>query len=101
MLRYRWASLPALAAELSQAQERNQAQVLEEARAAAESVGPGGGRGQRQLRVAGDNPAGAQSASGAGLPKVLLPRAFSRDPTQDDAFVTLMQWLYSRIPDTR
>jgi hypothetical protein len=29
------------------------------------------------------------------------PRAVKRFPHEDDAFHTIMQWLYSRIPDTR
>jgi hypothetical protein len=29
------------------------------------------------------------------------PRAVKRYPYQDDAFHTIMQWLFSRIPDTR
>ncbi len=33
--------------------------------------------------------------------KVRLPRPFRGDPSTDDAFATIMQWLHSRIPHTR
>ncbi|GLI69587.1 hypothetical protein VaNZ11_014246 [Volvox africanus] len=34
-------------------------------------------------------------------PQVYLPRPFKGDPAVDDAFATIIQWLYSRIPFTR
>ena len=30
-----------------------------------------------------------------------FPRPFRGDPAVDDAFATIIQWLHSRIPDTR
>ena len=33
--------------------------------------------------------------------KMILPRPFKGDATVDDAFQTLLQWLYGRIKDTR
>ena len=33
--------------------------------------------------------------------KSLLPKAFRGDPSVDDAFSTILQWLYYRIPFTR
>ncbi|GFR40871.1 hypothetical protein Agub_g1522 [Astrephomene gubernaculifera] len=34
-------------------------------------------------------------------PDVVFPRPFKGDPAVDDAFATIVQWLYSRIPHTR
>lgn len=44
---------------------------------------------------------GAATANATLPSRVPLPRAFKGDPSVDDAFGTILQWLYSRIPYTR
>ncbi|KAG2494839.1 hypothetical protein HYH03_007079 [Edaphochlamys debaryana] len=70
--RFRYASLPGLASELQKRRDNNTAIVNK----APPQAGPDGGA-------------------------VHFPRPFKGDGTVDDAFETIMQWLYSRIPHTR
>ncbi|GIL77471.1 hypothetical protein Vretimale_2966 [Volvox reticuliferus] len=109
--RYRWASLPKLAQELREAQERNLARSDAEGRgqAAVEEQGAATTGRRRLLKIyngARGGFAGDESdpgvGEGAGRPQhLLLPRPYRADPAQDDAFATIIQWLYNRIPHTR
>ncbi|KAG1661030.1 hypothetical protein FOA52_005345 [Chlamydomonas sp. UWO 241] len=64
-------------------------------------------REERVRQEAEQKKADAAAATGAGDDThdthggVQLPRPFRGDPSTDDAFGTLMQWLHSRIPMTR
>ncbi|KAG2494841.1 hypothetical protein HYH03_007081 [Edaphochlamys debaryana] len=58
---------------------------------------PGLARELRSLREANE----AKAAGGTEDGAVHFPRPFKGDDTVDDAFETIMQWLYSRIPHTR
>ncbi|KAG2455017.1 hypothetical protein HYH02_000842 [Chlamydomonas schloesseri] len=86
--RFRYASIPGLSEELKRMQLHNKPRREAEAAAyanatAAAAAAAGGG------------------AAAAAAPKLPLPQPFTGDPTEDDAFDTIMQWLYSRIPHTR
>ena len=70
--RYRYANLPGLAAELNQMVGSNR-----------------------------NDPLVREAATLSATKEVRFPRPFRGDPTVDDAFATIMQWLHSRIPDTR
>ncbi|GLI69588.1 hypothetical protein VaNZ11_014247 [Volvox africanus] len=70
--RYRYANLPGLASELRRHMENNVA-----------------------------DPLSREAAELSARKEVRLPRPFKGDPAVDDAFTTIMQWLYSRIPFTR
>mmetsp|Transcript_19563 Transcript_19563/g.42445 ORF Transcript_19563/g.42445 Transcript_19563/m.42445 type:complete len:788 (+) Transcript_19563:181-2544(+) len=72
---------------VQQAQADQLQHVQEEMESAA---GPGGGNGSS-----------AHMQRLINHPHANLPRPFRGDPTIDDAFSTLMQWLYSRIPATQ
>ncbi|KAG2494840.1 hypothetical protein HYH03_007080 [Edaphochlamys debaryana] len=58
---------------------------------------PGLARELRSLREANE----AKAAGGTEDSAVHFPRPFKGDDTVDDAFETIMKWLYSRIPHTR
>lgn len=49
----------------------------------------------------GVRPGDGDGGVGGGVMDMLLPLPFRGDPTVDDAFVTIMQWLYSKIVSTR
>ncbi|GAX85342.1 hypothetical protein CEUSTIGMA_g12759.t1 [Chlamydomonas eustigma] len=62
----------------------------------------------RELRNASGDPQSSQSIDhhndnnvNMGLKATRLPRPFRGDPSVDDAFGTIIQWLHSRIPYTR
>ncbi|PNH11823.1 putative glucuronosyltransferase [Tetrabaena socialis] len=73
--RFRYASLPGLATELRGLMEFNDAQQAP--------------------------PSPPPAAGAAADEAVHFPRPFRGDPTTDDAFATILQWLHSRIPFTR
>ncbi|KXZ53467.1 hypothetical protein GPECTOR_7g917 [Gonium pectorale] len=54
-----------------------------------------------ELRQLMDSNEREQERSAANSTAVHLPRPFKGDPTVDDAFATILQWLHSRIPHTR
>ncbi|KXZ53466.1 hypothetical protein GPECTOR_7g916 [Gonium pectorale] len=54
-----------------------------------------------ELRQLMDSNEREQERSAANSTAVRLPRPFKGDPTVDDAFATILQWLHSRIPHTR
>ncbi len=70
--RYRYANIPGLAAELRRIMDGNARDPLTQ-----------------------------EAAQLSSTKEVRLPRPFKGDPAVDDAFATIMQWLYSRIPHTR
>ncbi|KXZ53465.1 hypothetical protein GPECTOR_7g915 [Gonium pectorale] len=95
MHRFRYGWLPGVAAELREmmdGNERERERMLVEAikRERASATGSG------QVAPGGDAVSQALAADA-----VLLPRPFKGDPRVDDAFATIIQWLYSRIPFTR
>lgn len=88
--RYRYAALPGLENNLRQLMNTNEA-------AASAPPSPPAQRGGINFVT------GRETSSAAAHPgfDIHLPRPFKGDPTVDDAFATIMQWLHSRIPDTR
>ncbi|KAG2444185.1 hypothetical protein HYH02_009123 [Chlamydomonas schloesseri] len=88
--RYRYAALPGLENNLRQLMSANEA-------AAAAPPSPAGERGGTNSVTGREvNPATQHPGF-----DIHLPRPFKGDPVVDDAFSTIMQWLHSRIPDTR
>ncbi len=65
--------------------------------AAAAPPSPAGERGSINF-VTGRETSPAAQHPGS---EIHLPRPFKGDPAVDDAFSTILQWLHSRIPDTR
>ncbi|KXZ53464.1 hypothetical protein GPECTOR_7g914 [Gonium pectorale] len=70
--RYRYANLPGVAAEIRAYMTSN-----------------------------ANDPLSKEAAALSATKEIRLPRPFKGDPSVDDAFATIMQWLHSRIPHTR
>ncbi|GIL74998.1 hypothetical protein Vretifemale_4847 [Volvox reticuliferus] len=93
--RYRYSSLPGLASEVQAIMAANRPQVDP----------PPPPEHQRLLstwrRLVDESHLHEEPSHDSSKPHVYFPRPFKGDPAVDDAFATIMQWLYSRIPSTR
>ncbi|KXZ48695.1 hypothetical protein GPECTOR_26g598 [Gonium pectorale] len=95
--RFRYASLPGLAAELRRAGDDNRARWAAKDAAAAATQ-----QRRRALQQEGAAAAGtAAGNNGTAAGKLPLPRPYKGEPSDDDAFATILQWLHSRIPYAR
>ncbi|GFR40870.1 hypothetical protein Agub_g1521 [Astrephomene gubernaculifera] len=56
---------------------------------------------RKQMESNARDPLAKEAEALSATKEVRYPRSFKGDPRVDDAFSTIMQWLYSRIPHTR
>ena len=90
--RFAWSSYRPYAAAVSEALEQNAARRRE-----VRGEGEGGAGAEQQQGTQGGQQQQRQGQRQLSLP----PAEEAYDPSEDDAFSTLMQWLYWKIQDTR
>ncbi|EFJ41258.1 hypothetical protein VOLCADRAFT_119761, partial [Volvox carteri f. nagariensis] len=106
--RFRYGSLPGLASEIQSLTEANRAHQHQQELDIGQDQHAQGRRLVANDRHAlntphegGGDPEFGRGAGHGEAADVQYPRPFRGDPAVDDAFATIMQWLYSRIPHTR